>query len=398
MEDLSTVPSGCSDSSSTPIVVIGAGLAGLVAAKSLQRRGYRVLVLEKSLGTGGRLNSRRIDGVRADRGVRYLDGSLPLTAELIQPLVEQGLVQRWAGTGFQYSQSKLDAVATHDRYCAPEGISQVAKALAQGVDVRFNHRAIALTPHFSDLEANPSEQLWTVYCDHPRSEPLRGEPKPLQDEISAATLIVTIPAPQAEGLLATLDAGRYQKALDLLQIVSPVRYNPCFTVTATYAPARDLDPPALRNWQGIELLNDSALAWIAREDRKSSGSDRPVVGLQSSAEFAERWVDSQDLYPIGRQLLAQAEQIFNLPFRHPQAFQVHCWRYAQAINPLAQPYLHDESSNLWIGGDWCGGNDVEGALASGLAIADAVDQAHGTNGINPSLADLVSPFAKAAAS
>ncbi|MGD1851639.1 MAG: NAD(P)/FAD-dependent oxidoreductase [Cyanophyceae cyanobacterium] len=295
MTDFSVISSPPLSLPSASVVIIGAGLTGLVAAQSLRRRGYQVLVLEKSLGAGGRLNTRRVDGIKADRGVRYLDGGLPLVSQLIQPLVERGVVQRWPGTGFQYLQSHLESVATGNRYCAPGGISQVAKALAPGLDILFNHRAIALAP----LPPNPSSSAptvdgqWTIYCDHPRTDLQEGDSNQEFEQIQAATLGVTVPAPQAEGLLATVDPGQYENDNQLLGVISPVRYDPCFMVTATYAPARDLDPPALRNWQGIELLNDSALAWGAREDRKSQ-CDRPVVGLQSSVEFAHRWVDAQD--------------------------------------------------------------------------------------------------------
>ena len=364
-----------------PVVVIGAGLTGLVVAQSLQQRGYETLVLEKSLGTGGRLNTRRVQSARADRGVRYLDGSLPLTAELMAPLLRRGTVKPWPGTGYQYLPSGLTVVDTENRYCAPDGISQVAKALLPGVEVWFNHRAIALVPPNPALTDSP----WMIHCDHPRT----GGTQPPEDEIFAAAVIVAIPAPQAEALLATISPVHCPAATDLLTAIAPVRYSRCISVTAAYAPARDLDPPALRDWQGIELPQDMTLAWIAREDRKQSTSDRPVVGLHSSAEFAERWSDAKDWYPLGRQMLARAEQVLNLPFRHPQDFQVHQWGYAQVINPIAQTHLHHTSADLWVGGDWCGGNNVEAALASGMAIAQAFDDAHNNSGITPDLGSLV---------
>ncbi|MGD1851640.1 MAG: hypothetical protein ACFCBU_13935 [Cyanophyceae cyanobacterium] len=67
------------------------------------------------------------------------------------------------------------------------------------------------------------------------------------------------------------------------------------------------------------------------------------------------------------------------------------------VNPLSKTYLNDGTGGLWIGGDWCGGHNVEGALASGLAIAEAVDKTHGNSGISPKLADLVTPVSPVAA-
>ncbi|MBC7822907.1 MAG: FAD-dependent oxidoreductase, partial [Candidatus Parcubacteria bacterium] len=54
------------------IAVIGAGVAGLTCAQQLHQAGYRVVVIEKSRGMGGRLATRRLQGTHADHGVCYL--------------------------------------------------------------------------------------------------------------------------------------------------------------------------------------------------------------------------------------------------------------------------------------------------------------------------------------
>lgn len=51
-----------------PVVVVGAGLAGLAAARHLIERGRRVRVLEASDGVGGRVRTDRVDGFLLDRG------------------------------------------------------------------------------------------------------------------------------------------------------------------------------------------------------------------------------------------------------------------------------------------------------------------------------------------
>lgn len=60
---------------SDPVVIVGAGLAGLVAARELTRTGFEVLVLEASDHPGGRITTRRtVDGFLIDRGYQvFLD-------------------------------------------------------------------------------------------------------------------------------------------------------------------------------------------------------------------------------------------------------------------------------------------------------------------------------------
>ena len=54
------------------VVVIGAGLSGLAAARTLQRSGQEVLVLEKASEIGGRVQTLDIDGYRVDKGFQVL--------------------------------------------------------------------------------------------------------------------------------------------------------------------------------------------------------------------------------------------------------------------------------------------------------------------------------------
>ena len=54
------------------VIVIGAGMAGLVCAEDLTRAGVDCVVLEASDGIGGRVRSDLVDGFRLDRGFQIL--------------------------------------------------------------------------------------------------------------------------------------------------------------------------------------------------------------------------------------------------------------------------------------------------------------------------------------
>lgn len=59
------------------VVVIGAGLAGLVASRTLCAAGLDVVVLEASDGVGGRVRTDVVDGFRLDRGFQILLTAYP---------------------------------------------------------------------------------------------------------------------------------------------------------------------------------------------------------------------------------------------------------------------------------------------------------------------------------
>ncbi|MGE4115965.1 MAG: FAD-dependent oxidoreductase [Candidatus Nanopelagicales bacterium] len=65
------------------VVVVGAGLAGLAAARHLAAHGRTALVLEASDGVGGRMRSDVIDGVTVDRGFQLLNPAYPEAARVL---------------------------------------------------------------------------------------------------------------------------------------------------------------------------------------------------------------------------------------------------------------------------------------------------------------------------
>lgn len=61
----------------TDVVVVGAGLAGLAAARTLHRLGRQVTLLESSDGVGGRVRTDQVDGFLLDRGFQVLLTAYP---------------------------------------------------------------------------------------------------------------------------------------------------------------------------------------------------------------------------------------------------------------------------------------------------------------------------------
>ncbi|MCV6626839.1 MAG: FAD-dependent oxidoreductase, partial [Cellvibrionaceae bacterium] len=75
------------------IAIIGAGLAGLSAAKQLQNRA-QVTVFDKARGLGGRMSTRRCEPYFFDHGAQYFTARSEGFKAFLEPLIEAGVVAR----------------------------------------------------------------------------------------------------------------------------------------------------------------------------------------------------------------------------------------------------------------------------------------------------------------
>ena len=73
-----------------PIIIVGAGLAGLACAHELQKGGFNSLVLEASDAVGGRVRTDLVDGFLLDRGFQVYLSAYPEAGQLLD-LVELDL-------------------------------------------------------------------------------------------------------------------------------------------------------------------------------------------------------------------------------------------------------------------------------------------------------------------
>jgi predicted NAD/FAD-dependent oxidoreductase len=328
------------------VAIIGAGVAGLTVAQQLRQAGYRVVVVEKSRGVGGRVATRRLHNTRADHGLRYLEGKGELLQRLVKILCDRQILQVWTDTVYQFSP---DSQLSSTCYVAPEGMSTVAKFLATGLEVWLNHRVESITLNNQDcwqldFAANNNDEV-------PKS-------------LLAKAVVVAIPAPQALMLLEPLVSEEVAARL------RTIAFDPCITVMAGYSSSCQSDRPE----KAIVFSEHNDLAWIGLDSSKRFNSEAPIFVIQSSARFAQLYLNTEDLQPAAKELLTSAANCFIPWLNTPEWFQVHRWRYAFPRRPLGEMFL-DTQTNLPLicCGDWCGGDLVESALQSGLSTAKKIN-------------------------
>lgn len=198
------------------VAVIGAGIAGLACARRLAQAGLRPVLFDKGYGIGGRVATRRVEGLQYGHGAQYVTARGEGLATVLRDLETPSAAALGAdGSG-------------RGRMVGVPGMSALAKAMGAGLDVRLSAQVMAI---------RPAEDGWRLRVG--------------DAERRAARVVVTAPAPQAAGLLG-LDHP-------LAAALAGVRLDPCLTLMATVrAPARFVtrDDP------------DDPLAWIAQDSGK----------------------------------------------------------------------------------------------------------------------------------
>lgn len=313
----------------TDVLVVGAGMAGLIAARELVRAGGSVTVLDKGRGVGGRLASRRIDGATFDHGAQgFTTGDSHHAAVALRERL-YGAIAEWNPTPTARS-------GPHHWRGVPS-MSGVAKHLALGVPVQLGTTLTAVRP-----ESNH----WLATTLDGRS-------------VTAKAVILTPPVPQS---LALLEAGHFPLAPALRQRLNAIEYDRCLAVMVV------LEGPSRIPSPGGILLDTGPIASITDNQWKGI-SQEPAVTLQATPEFSlEHW--DRDRMETGRLLLAAAAEWLGAGVR---TYQVHGWRYSRPRVMEPEPCVVASSfPPLVLAGDAFGQGGVEGAAFSGYEAAKAM--------------------------
>jgi renalase len=327
-------------------LIVGAGLAGLTAARRLQQAGKRVLVLEKENRVGGRMATRVIelaDGSTAvaDYGAQFFTVRTPLFAQQVAEWQRAGLAEIWSH-GFAGSAGQLLADG-YPRYRGTQGMEAITDYLADGVAVRVATAVQAITP---------SPTGWQLHTQ--------------EGDYHTAALIVTAPVPQA---LALLDEGGVPAVTAVArltavarQTLSAISYDPCIALLAVLSGPGPIPPPG-----AIAILGEP-IAWIA-DNRQKGLSEVTAVTIHTGPIFSrEHWHEEDE--KVSSLLLAAAR-----PWIGPDivTLELHRWLYSRPINPHPDPYFRLPTPAPFIlAGDAFAGPRVEGAALSGLAAAERV--------------------------
>lgn len=313
------------------ILIIGAGISGLICATELQQAGLDVRLVDKGRGVGGRMSTRRMSGSHIDHGAQFFTVRDKRFHAYVQQWLDRGIVREW------YRNIPSDTPEEpHIRYCGVSGMSDAPKYLARGCNVHCGERMQNLSRE---------HQHWIAAADS-------GE------TYRARELVITAPLPQT---LQLLDTSGLDYAGDARNSLRNITYAKGLALLAVLDGPSGLPAPG-----AIKLQNDT-LSWVADNQMKGI-SPIAAITVHAKATFAEKHWDSEDAIRAPLMIEAiQPELQSNIV-----AYQCHRWGFTHPLNPWQQNYYRNPECNLTLAGDGFGGPRVEAAAISGIEAAQQI--------------------------
>jgi len=332
--------------------IIGAGIAGLSAARALAASGERVTLFDKGRGPGGRMSTRRAETpfgeVRWDHGAQFFTARSSGFQSAIVALREAGALDAWRpgladirrhGTGWTVGVRPYDP-SSETIFVGSPSMNAVIKALAADHQVHWGRRVTGIV--------REGHQTVLTFDDGVQEGPYD-------------TIVSAVPAEQAAALLQAVSP-------DLAHEAGQAVTAPCWSVMLAFEAAIRVA------WDGANV-SGGALSWIARNASKPGRGDAESWVLHASAGWSRDHVDMPAEVVIDR-LVGEFREMTGAPA--PVFAAAHRWLYAKVDKAARSPFGWDDAKRIATIGDWRIGPRVEAAWNSGEAcaafLADASEQ------------------------
>ena len=319
---------------SPKVAIIGAGVAGLAAARTLQDNGCAVTVFDRGRKPGGRLASIELSGHHVDLGAPVLSFKDPRLRLWVESWHKKGLIQDWVVREADWSSFDGHVDAPTLRHVATPTMRSLCLHLAEGVEVHQQNPVTSL------LRA---EDQWS----------LGGEGSDLG---SFDVVVVAGAARQTLSLLGERDLFAPQ--------LETVESAPQWTVGMTFSERLPLEVDLLKDPEG-------PIGLAIRESSKPGRPEGECWALHASRTWAAEHVEEHR--DDAAQLLSELFlNRIGASAVKPLEVIAHRWRLGRVVTPLDTTCLWDRDRHLGLCGDYFGQATIEGAMLSGIAVAGRI--------------------------
>jgi renalase len=319
------------------VAVIGAGLAGLSAARVLRRSGCYVEVFEQDRIIGGRMATMRLGMASFDAGAQYITARSATFQKYIDELVGAGYATTWAPKGLNG-----EATPTMQQwFVGTPGMSSILRPLAESVRIHTSRRVHTL---------KRTDKGWNLW---------------FEDESSAGpfhAVVCAVPAKEALLLLGRIDR--------LAEPITRVRMSPCWAVMVR------LDQHLLPDKEVYSDMSE-VVRWVSLNNAKPGRTGRGDQVLIHASPAWSRETEDADPEAVAEDLWAEVSHALGLAPTRPAQMSAYLWKHGLVETSLGETFLFSSDDMVGVTGDWCVGRLAEHAFDSGArlgkVIMDALD-------------------------
>ncbi|CAK0828818.1 unnamed protein product [Prorocentrum cordatum] len=360
------------------VAVVGGGLAGLACGWGLLERGLPAVVLDTGKrGPGGRASSRVVSAGGCshvvDHAVQAFTASVPEVQRLLEQMEAAGAARRWRGR-----------VGTVDM----GGAFRLRDEAADGpLWIGSRERGVGAISEWLAEKQEVIKDVWVAklrWADGAGWE-LLGQRGQLVGEHTYNYVVMAHNGKCADRLINT--APCRTAAHDPLRC----RFTAKASVTSDRLELSSLwvcvleAPRGVADFEGAFVEGSAVLSWVGNNSAKYDQTwarDSDVWTLVSTPEYGAKNKCPQEAIPADVRQKVSSEMISAFGavlgpqrgggLQRSPVLHLQLWGAALPLNVCAQHFIHDPEARVGVCGDWLTTPSVEGALFSGLALAEAL--------------------------
>ncbi len=319
-------------------VIVGAGLAGLMAGARLQQSAVEVTIIERLAQAGGRIQTWVMESSKGqaafDTGAQFFTVREPQFEKIVHDWLKRGLATVWSH-GFATADGSYYRDG-HPRYRGVPNMAAITHDLAKDLDIRTQHSVRAISFQDGSWQINFTDR----------------------SSISALSLILTPPVPT---MLELLGRGGFTLPQSQAMRLARLRYTPCLALLLLLEGPGKVPEPG-----GMWPLGPP-VDWIADNYQKGVSRVPGAITVHAGPEFSQEYWHAEEALVTDRLLEHvspwMADSVLNTKLIRWK-FSKPDWLYPERC------LVYTEPARLILAGDAFAGPRVEGAALSGLAAAE----------------------------
>ncbi len=312
-------------------IIIGGGIVGVMASKTLAEKKISNFILDKGYGLGGRVATRKVvleDGKAAifDYGAQYITVRDNRVIDLFSDLEKNKVVRNW----------DPNSSIGNEKFIGVNGLRDIINYHSKNLN--FKNKYLVTSINYGDQWEVKNEEGENYFSDN---------------------LILTPPVPQ---ILELFENSKIVLDDKISESLKEIKYNPTIAVLAVIDRPCNLDDP------GYKMLDREPFYWLADNKHKGISPQTNAITVHCTKIYRRVNFEKDEKY-IAKELIPEIEDLLNC---NVTFHQIHKWCYSQPATTFGKTYLQlNEPGPMMLGGDAFSINGrIESAVISGLAMGN----------------------------